>query len=454
MPKKEEKRFFSSLWDGLSSLQLAIALLIILAGASIFGTVIPQNASPEEYLRVYKLTTYKILKILGFLDMYHTRWFHFLLALLSFNLVVCSLKRLRITLKLFFSARPPEEGQWKTFPFRKNYSPKGLPADCLGQYRETLARVFGRPKVLESPPADYQLLAEKGKYSRLGVYLIHLSILVILAGALIGSSFGFRGNVNIIEGQIADRVILRSGEEIQLPGFNVKLEKFTVTFYPSGAPQEFKSMLTIFEGGRAVATEPIRVNHPLTYKGISFYQSSYGVADVENAVLAIKERGAGNTVTVPTQMGVRREIPGGSGAFVLARFVPDLQGLGPAFEVVFSESNQPLVNFWVFPNHPEFENRQPLRFQFSVKEYKPIYYSGLQVTKDPGVGVVWIGCFLMVIGFYMAFFVSHRRVWIKLTGKSGGTLVEIVGASHRDRTAFEKKFEKIDQAIQELQRKK
>jgi cytochrome c biogenesis protein len=74
----KEKGFWSSLWDSLSSVRLTIPLLIILAVASIFGTVIPQNASLEEYLQVYKVTTYKILKILGFLDMYHAGWFFFL----------------------------------------------------------------------------------------------------------------------------------------------------------------------------------------------------------------------------------------------------------------------------------------------------------------------------------------------------------------------------------------
>ena len=90
MSKKEEKGFSPSLWDSFSSLRLTIALLIILAITFIFGTVIPQNASPEVYLRAYKLPTYKILKILGFLDMYHAKWFLFLLALLSLNLVACS----------------------------------------------------------------------------------------------------------------------------------------------------------------------------------------------------------------------------------------------------------------------------------------------------------------------------------------------------------------------------
>jgi len=80
LSKKEEKGFSPSIWDSFSSLRLTIALLIILAITSIFGTVIPQNASPEVYLRAYKLPTYKILKILGFLDIYHAKWFLFLLA--------------------------------------------------------------------------------------------------------------------------------------------------------------------------------------------------------------------------------------------------------------------------------------------------------------------------------------------------------------------------------------
>ena len=116
MATKEEKGFFSSLWDSLSSLRFTIALLIILAVASIFGTVIPQNAAPEEYLRAYKISTYKILKILGFLDMYHAGWFVFLLALLSLNLVACSLKRFRISWRFFSHPEERlEEAQWKRF---------------------------------------------------------------------------------------------------------------------------------------------------------------------------------------------------------------------------------------------------------------------------------------------------------------------------------------------------
>jgi cytochrome c biogenesis protein len=452
LPTNDEKGFFSSLWDSFSSLRLTIALLIILAVASIFGTVIPQNASPEEYLQVYKLSTYKILKILGFLDMYHTGWFVFLLALLSFNLVACSLKRFRITWKFFSHPQERLEGsQWKAVPFSRSLLQKGLPADGLPQYRETLSRVFQSPKVLEDSQACY-LFAEKGKFSRLGVYFIHLSVLVILAGSLIGYYFGFRGNVNLVEGEVADRVILRGERQVQPLGFSVRLDQFGVSFYPTGAPKEFKSTVTILEGARQVLTEPIRVNHPLTYKGISFYQSSYGGAGVKKAVLGIRDRLSRKEINVGAPMGTRQEIPGSASSFLVAQFIHDLQGMGPALQVILFEPNRAHENFWVFQNHPEFAARRPGPYQFTIKELEPRYYSGLQVTKDPGVWVVWVGCFLMMAGFYITFFLSHRRVWVRLTEKEGRTLVEIAAASHRDRAGFEKEFEKISQALRDKNR--
>ena len=89
----------------------------------------------------------------------------------------------------------------------------------------------------------------------------------------------------------------------------------------------------------------------MTYKGISFYQSSYGIAAVEKVVLAIKDRDSPKEMTVPAQMGTRTEIPGSSSAFLLAQFLPDFQGMGPAFQVISFEPNRPHENLWIFQNH-------------------------------------------------------------------------------------------------------
>ncbi len=53
----------------------------------------------------------------------------------------------------------------------------------------------------------------------------------------------------------------------------------------------------------------------------------------------------------------------------------------------------------------------------------------------------------MMAGFYMTFFMSHRRIWVKMMEKKGRTQVEMTGSSHRNRAEFEKELERIEQAV-------
>jgi cytochrome c biogenesis protein len=443
----KEKGFFSSSGDLLSSVRLAISLLIILAITSIFGTIIPQNASPDEYLRFYSLPTYKIFKILGLLDMYHSWWFLFLLCLLALNLLICSKRRLS-ALRGFFSPPQgcPSENQWKSLPLKRKFSYPGHLAEALSRQQDVLTRIFAHPKVFQNE-TKVHLFAEKGKFSRLGFYGIHLSILMILGGAFIGSVFGFHGFMNIGEGETADRAGLRGVRQVQPLGFQVKLEKFAVSFYPSGTPKEYKSTVSIFEDNRKILTDSIRVNHPLTYKGISFYQSSYGIADVEKVILDVRAEESGKSFSLPAKMAEWVKIPGTSSAFMLRRFIPDFQGIGPAFQATLANGDRPVGNLLILQNVPDFPQSRSGGFSFRVKELEPRYYSGLQVNHDPGVRLVWIGCLFMMVGFGMTFFLSHRRIWIRMVPRGEGTLVEMAGSSHRNRIEFEKEMERIERAF-------
>jgi cytochrome c biogenesis protein len=444
---KTEKKASEAVWEALSSLRLTIGLLIILAVVSIFGTVIPQNASPEEYLRVYKFSTYRILHILGFLDMYRSWWFVFLLALLSLNLIACSAGRFRLTWRQVFSPRARlDDPEWGSLSPRKSLSLKGPPAAWVGPVRGGLAARFSPPKVIEEEGAAH-FFAEKGKFSRLGVYFVHLGVLVILGGALIGFFYGFRGGVNLLEGETAGKLTLRNGRQVPFPGFQLKLERFTVSFYPTGAPQEFRSAVTLLEEGRAVRSESIRVNHPLTHRGLTFYQASYGVANLDKAVLAVREKSTGKEQLLEVKLGARTEVPGSGYAFAVSRFFPDIQGMGPALQIVAMEPGRPEETFFVLKNHPEMEDRRSGSYGFKIREIAPRYYSGLQVNKDPGVPLVWTGCILMVFGFYLAFFVSHRRLWGRLSPRGGDTLLEMAGSGHRNRNGFEEELERLFQSF-------
>jgi cytochrome c biogenesis protein len=76
-------------------------------------------------------------------------------------------------------------------------------------------------------------------------------------------------------------------------------------------------------------------------------------------------------------------------------------------------------------------------FEFSMRQ---LYATGLQVAKDPGVWTVYIGCFMMLIGLYIAFFLSHRRVWVYISENGEQSSVLISGTSNKNRYGFEKEF--------------
>ena len=117
---------------------------------------------------------------------------------------------------------------------------------------------------------------------------------------------------------------------------------------------------------------------------------------------------------------------------------------GPALQVVVEKPGKPAVDFWLPQQIPDQDRQRNDALVFSFGGLDSKMFTGLQVAKDPGVNIVWLGCALMVIGISMAFFLAHQRVWVRLAqGQDGRVEVALAGSASRNRLAFEKKFEKI-----------
>ncbi len=221
---EKDKRFGRVLWSFFTSLKLTISLMILLALVSIIGTVILQNASPDQYLRHYSFSTYNTLKTLGFLDMYHSWWFVLLIILLCINLLACSIKNFPRIWKSMTRSNPIlDDEQVKTLPYVATIK-KDLSLDEVrGKIIRIIKKHFGSPQET-IVNGDCNLFAEKSKYFRLGIYITHASVIIILIGGLIGSFFGFEGNVNIIEGHSADRIVLQNSLSVMELGFEVRCD--------------------------------------------------------------------------------------------------------------------------------------------------------------------------------------------------------------------------------------
>src|SRR5512134_794444 len=225
----DEKRVASPMdraWDFFISVKLAIVTLIILAVASIFGTLIEQNQPPEKYHQVYEDWAYALMDRLNLFDMYHSWWFLLLLVLFTVNLTCCTLDRFPKVLKVVRNPRTRlDENLEKTLSLADRWKKKGALPDWASKYAEALSAAFAKPKVTEEG-GEVHLYAETGVASRFGVYVTHLSISIIFIGAIVGNVFGFKGFVNIPEGESVSRVPVRGGNRMQDLGFAVKCNSF------------------------------------------------------------------------------------------------------------------------------------------------------------------------------------------------------------------------------------
>ena len=101
----------------------------------------------------------------------------------------------------------------------------------------------------------------------------------------------------------------------------------------------------------------------------------------------------------------------------------------------------------VLKNFPEFDIKRGGKFSFSLIDYNEPQFTGLQVAKDPGVEIVWLGCLLMVFGSLTAFFFSHRRIWVCLENDGGKTKVQIAANAHRNQPGFSLAFDELKQKL-------
>jgi cytochrome c biogenesis protein len=117
--------------------------------------------------------------------------------------------------------------------------------------------------------------------------------------------------------------------------------------------------------------------------------------------------------------------------------------------VVLFEPNQEPRTFWLLKAFPKFDEQRKDNFILSFEGDSPREYTGLSVTKDPGVWVVWIGCGLMIFGLIVSFFFSHQRVWVRTSTGPGGEIV-LAGSANKNRVGFEKSFGEL---VEEVRKK-
>jgi cytochrome c biogenesis protein len=439
----KEREFLSIIYDLFRSLKLTIALLILLAIFSIIGTVITQNAARPEYIQRYGIGLYEVLNFFNLFDMYHSWWFTAILLLLVINLITCSTHRLPgILSQISRGSGELEDKMLRAIPYVEKVQIQN-PTKKEEDIQSSLKKWFKNWGRIETERA-ITLFSEKGKFSRLGVPITHLSILIILIGGIIGSLYGFKGQVNILEGDTVDQIFLRTKDgEIPKPiDFSVRCDDFNITYYnlpgrKEKHVKEYTSVITILEKGKEVLKKTVQVNHPLHYKGLAFYQSNYGA--IHDVTLGIQWKGKKEKTSFIVLEGNTDPVPNTNDSIRVLKYEHEVHNFGEGVQVVLFKPNQEPRPFWLLKAFPKLDEQRKDEFVLTFEGFTEKEYTGLSVTKDPGVWVVWIGCGLMIFGFIVSFFFSHQRVWVRIPKSPGGDIV-LAGSANKNRVGFEKTF--------------
>jgi len=266
--------------------------------------------------------------------------------------------------------------------------------------------------------------------------------LMILTGALLGSLLGFKGFMNLSEGETSNQVILTSGmETVRLP-FQIRCDDFSVSFYDTGAPQEYRSDLTIIDNGQEVLKQAIRVNDPLTYRGVTFYQASYG-ATLKQAEVELQHRDSGITrkLTLPFREIIR--LPDSQDDVQIMQYQQNLGNFGQAVAIVLFKEGQEPVGSWILADMPDFHGNRIQEYRIKVLQLEKSQYTGLQVKEDPGIWFVYLGFTLMLIGVGLTFYSSHRKIWVWAApdpAEKTSTTLLLAGRANKNSLAFEDEF--------------
>jgi cytochrome c biogenesis protein len=457
---------WQKIYKTLAALRTGIILLIATGIAAAVGTVILQRPStePVDLQRAYSPAMLAFMDKMGITDVYHTWWFTVLMVLVCISIVCASLERWPNAWR--FYARPYRRPE----PHFRNALPNhtSLPVRNTKTALEAAERAFKNLGLAPERIVDHDevsIYSEKHRFSVLAAYVIHASLLLLFAGWIIDSTWGYRGYVQINEGETANTMSIRtpSGEIQKTLPFTIRCDGAGQENYQDGTPKKYWSNLVILENGQELKRKTIVVNGPLDHRSIRLFQASFGMSDklagVTVAVSSVKDAAAPSK-TITLKVNGESVAFDGNTSVRLTRFVPDyyiqdneiftrsLRPENPAFEFTVTSNGQQ-SKAWLMPAVNRISQGENAPVTFFFTDMKMANFTGLEASYQPGQWGIWGGILLMAAGLYVAFFVVHMRFWAIAVKdeKTGQPVLWVGGTFNKNRERFEEKYTALIAAV-------
>ncbi len=452
------------IWNFFSSVKIAIYLIVLTLLGSMLGTIFPQestflNIDASTYYEETYGTAGNIYYRLGLSHTYESWWFVTLLVMIGASLVICSLDRV---LPLYKALTRQKIRKHRQFLTRQKVvlvtKVEEEPEVWVARLSEPLKKKGYRVKT-----DGGALLAEKHRFSRWGPYVIHIGLIIFLLAVLARGLPGLNMDQHLAFPQ---------GEVTKIPDttYYLKNEKFTVEFYTDEEmPEEFrgKKVLPKLYETKAVlyectadCTDPskepklskvavhdIRVNSPLSYKGLKAYQFDYDLTPVLRSVqpeLVNSATGEGYGKFKLDMKNPQRTFQSGPYTLSLKEKYMDF-GLNdegqpvskspypnaPAFLFLITGPDLPAEGqqYFYFPKQVDKEQFQQQaindklggsgRFlELAVQGMSDVDFAEsttyLNIRVDRAMPFVWVGAGIVMLGLVLGFYWQHRRIWLNL----------------------------------------
>lgn len=444
------------LWHLAISMRTGLVLIFGIAVCSFIGTMVAQapaevladkTAYPSwvESLRPKYGGWTNIFDVLGWYGIFSSWYYRGLVVLLSTSILACSVNRAP---KLWKQAVHPRTTMGASFfqhaALRANLPVAATVAQAGDALHSQLKRAGYRTIVTKSA-SGVDVYADKFRWGPFGTVAAHLSIILVVLGAMLGS-MGFRDEGLVIP--IGSTVPVGHGTNL-----TVLATSFNDAYYESGEPADYVSHVVLYDGGTKVGEHDIRVNQPMRYGDVSFYQSSFGPA----AAIQVADA-TGKTVY---DGGVPLQWPSQTGAEAIGQFfVPDTDltvlVLTPASGRIDSVIKTGQLKFEVYKGPTQafvgsqvVNPGQPVQLgSYSYTFLREQRYTLLTAARDPGAMLVWLGALLLVVGVGLVFFFPNRKIWARVRDDGAGGAVIEAGALTRHDVMFEGAFAKLVNDVQ------
>jgi len=411
----------------LADLRFAIFILLLISFCSIIGTIIEQDQPLEVYKLNYPLTN----PIFGFLSwdyiiqfgldhVYKTWWFLLLIILFGCSLVLCSflqqLPAIKIARRCQFFRTTSPFFRLKVSTILTNFSVNKI----VARIKSEQYSVFQQKNMI---------YCYKGLIGRIAPIIVHVSMILILLGTIIGSLFGFKAQEIVPKTEnFHIQNILSTGPSTIIPKTAGRVNDFWITYTKTKTISQFYSDISILNPqGKEIKRKTISVNYPLVFNQIYYYQTDWNLLGVrfQNSIKQIIEYPLINAfgtqekiwLTWISNMKFTQE-----GIIIL---VSNLEG----YCSIYTNEGQFLGNI---------ELNENLQLLDPITLLEIISSTGLQIKFDPGIPIIYLGFFFLMLSTLISY-ITYSQIWLVIKNQQ----IFIGGNTNRAIFDFELEFLKF-----------